>query len=75
MQITIQTKNNNVFYKIPFVQLEEYRLKNFLSPTEFAKKIGIPLRSYYHLKKNKNIHVKTALKLNKFFKTMEIKND
>jgi len=73
MQIEVIKENNNVFYKIPYLELEEYRLKNFLSPTNFAKKIGIPLRMYYQLIKHQNkrkVHAATAMKINNFIKTI-----
>ena len=74
MQIEIIKENNNVFYKIPYLELEEYRLKKFISPNNFAKKIGIPVRNYYNLirngKKGKKVHTATAMKINNFIKTI-----
>ena len=58
-------------YDIPFEKLEYYRLNNFLTHEQIAKKIGICSKQYVRLlKKENNPQPRTAKSIFKFLKSV-----
>jgi len=48
--------------------LENYRLKNLMTKKDFAKNIGIGLRTYENITYNKTISIRCAKKIKNYIK-------
>jgi len=75
MKIEVIEIDGKLQYLLPMKLLEKIRLRVFMTPPDFVKKLNISLRSYYRLLENPcTNHVKTADAINQFLKTLEKKN-
>lgn len=72
MKIEVKEINGKLQYLLPMKLLEKIRLRVFMTPPNFAKKLNISVRNYYRLLENPHTnHVKTADAINQFLKTLE----
>ena len=72
MKIEVVEIDGKLQYLLPMKLLEKIRLRVFMTPPDFVKKLNISLRSYYRLLENPcTNHVKTADAINQFLKTLK----
>ena len=72
MKIEVIEIDGKLQYLLPMKLLEKIRLRVFMTPPDFVKKLNISLRSYYRLLENPcTNHVKTADAINQFLKTLK----
>ena len=72
MKIEVIEIDGKLKYLLPMKLLEKIRLRVFMTPPDFVKKLNISLRSYYRLLENPcTNHVKTADAINQFLKTLK----